>query len=226
MSVIPQPPSRRSELKARTRAKLLEAAITTLIEEGYAGFSMNKVAKRAGIAQPSFYHHFTSTDELLEALAQDALDRFIKPFQRSVQTMVQNLPQEQARELIHRLFITALDICHQQRDLVKMVWAERQQPTSPLGRQLRQLFTEIKQVWGDLLVRIGLVGTSPHHQLRLSLFMDGMFALFETYALAWIDGRYDDRDTLAQALTDYVLFYWQQEMADYFRSDRSDSEST
>ena len=218
MPTSAKPHASRSELKARTREKLLEAAIATLIEEGYAGFSMNKVAKRAGIAQPSFYNHFTGTDELLEALAQDALDRFIKPFQRSVQSMVQNMPQEQARDLIHRLFMTALDICDQQRALVKMVWAEREQTQSPLGRQLRQLFAETKQIWGDLLVKIGLVGTSPHDQLRLNLFMDGMFALFETYTLAWLDGRYGDRSTLAQALTDYVLFYWQREMTDYFRS--------
>ena len=113
----------RTELKARTRDKLLEAAIATLIEEGYAGFSMNKVAKRAGIAQPSFYVHFANTEQLLEALAADVLDRFIKPFQISVTGMVQNLKQEEARDLIFRLFMLAFDITSSRKALAASLYA-------------------------------------------------------------------------------------------------------
>ena len=82
----------RTELKARTRARILQAALDTLIAEGYAGFSMNKVAQRAGLAQPSFYVHFRSTEELFVALAEDVADRFIKPLQQSLEHVAVSLP--------------------------------------------------------------------------------------------------------------------------------------
>jgi len=61
----------RAEEGARTRAQLVEAALRTLIEEGYAGTSARAIAGRAGLNPALIFYHFGGVDDLLLA----ALDR-------------------------------------------------------------------------------------------------------------------------------------------------------
>jgi AcrR family transcriptional regulator len=58
--VKPAPRSRRTqaERRAATRAALLDAALDTLIEDGYAGMTTRKVAERAGVSQGTQMHYF------------------------------------------------------------------------------------------------------------------------------------------------------------------------
>jgi AcrR family transcriptional regulator len=53
-------PQRRTqaERRATTRAALLDAALQTLIEDGYAGMTTRKVAERAGVSQGTQMHYF------------------------------------------------------------------------------------------------------------------------------------------------------------------------
>ncbi len=206
----------RNELKAQTRGRILDAAINTLIEEGYVGFSMNKIAKRAGIAQPSFYVHFENMEQLFEAMAENMAERFIRPLQRSLESVVLTLKPDEIRGMIYRLFVVGFDIIRDQQALCRMVWAERDQPNSPLSAYLDRFYLDNKNSWGVVLTNIGLAGTSEDDKVRLRLFMDGVFALFECYATQWMSGRYSDVSQPANALTDYVISYWQKEMTRLF----------
>jgi AcrR family transcriptional regulator len=47
-----------AERRATTRAALLDAALATLIEDGYAGMTTRKVAERAGVSQGTQMHYF------------------------------------------------------------------------------------------------------------------------------------------------------------------------
>lgn len=211
-----KPTFSRTELKAQTRARILEAAINTLIEEGYSGLSMNKIAKRAGIAQPSFYVHFENMDQLFAAMAENVAERFIRPLQISLEGIIQTLKPDEIRGMIYRLFVVGFDIIRDQRALCQIVWAERDQPNSPLGAYLQKFYRDNKLSWGNVLINIGLVGNTDADKIRLTLFMDGIFALFECYATYWMAGRYPDLSHPANALTDYVLFYWQADMGRIF----------
>ena len=216
MNANPAAPGIRSAAKAKTREKLLQAAVAILIEDGYAGFSMNKVAKRAGIAQPSFYAHFETTDQLLEGLAEDLIGRYLTPIQTTLNAVIANLNAAEAPALIQRLLLLAFNVVKSQQRLVRMVWSEREQRVSPFGERLRVLFIDIKQSWAKVLLEIGLVPNDVEHLLKLQLFMDSIFALFEAYASAWLDGRYSDEKMLAEHLSDYVLHYWQDEINAFF----------
>lgn len=52
------------------RAALLSEARTLLEEEGPAALSLRELARRAGVAAPSVYHHFASLDAIAVALAE------------------------------------------------------------------------------------------------------------------------------------------------------------
>ncbi|HET8707450.1 MAG TPA: TetR/AcrR family transcriptional regulator, partial [Pseudomonadales bacterium] len=203
-------PKSRNELKAQTRARIIDATIEALIEEGHAGLSMNKIAKRAGIAQPSFYVHFENLDQLFEAVAATLADRYIRPLQHSLESVMHTLKPEETRGLIERMFGVGFDIVRQQKALYLTLWTERDQPKSALGQHIRNFYHDCKDGWTNVLLNVGLVENSEPGRLKLRLFMDGVFALFECYTMEWIAGRYTDEQPLIQSLTDYVMHYWER----------------
>lgn len=66
-------PSTRQAAAARTRQRLLDAAIAQLADDGMRGLTHRKVEARAGVAQGQAKYHFGSLDGLIEAV----LDRMV-----------------------------------------------------------------------------------------------------------------------------------------------------
>lgn len=56
------------------RQTILEAALATLREEGYAGFTQPRVARRAGVRQSHLTYYFPTRLALVEAVARTAVD--------------------------------------------------------------------------------------------------------------------------------------------------------
>lgn len=56
----------RAERNARTRAKLIEAAVKVVGLHGFSDASVAKITEEAAIAQGAFYNHFSSRVELLD----------------------------------------------------------------------------------------------------------------------------------------------------------------
>lgn len=64
----------RAEQRAATRAAIVEAAVQSLVDEGYGSLTTRRVAERAEVAQSTLMHHFPTREELiLEAVTQVAL---------------------------------------------------------------------------------------------------------------------------------------------------------
>ena len=59
------------------RAVLLEAGEAELAERGVEGFSLRRVAKRAGVSHAAPAHHFRDANGLLTALAAEGFRRFV-----------------------------------------------------------------------------------------------------------------------------------------------------
>jgi AcrR family transcriptional regulator len=70
-SSTPSPRRRpKGDKRARTRAKLLEAARELIREKGYERTTLQEVAKRAGMTSGAIYGNFKNRDELFIALAE------------------------------------------------------------------------------------------------------------------------------------------------------------
>jgi AcrR family transcriptional regulator len=63
-------PRTRSERTADSRLLILEAAVTCLVEDGYAGASTLAVQARAAVSRGRLLHHFPSRAELLVAATE------------------------------------------------------------------------------------------------------------------------------------------------------------
>jgi TetR/AcrR family transcriptional regulator, tetracycline repressor protein len=58
------------------RRAIVSAAIEVMDEHGLDGVSLRAIAARLGVRQPGLYHHFASKAELLDAVAEEILDRW------------------------------------------------------------------------------------------------------------------------------------------------------
>ncbi|MEM7737315.1 MAG: TetR/AcrR family transcriptional regulator [Deinococcota bacterium] len=68
--------NRSHDAKAKVRTAMLEAAGELLIEHGYEGLTLAKVAKKVGFATTNIYRYFDSKDDLLYATIEDAFVEF------------------------------------------------------------------------------------------------------------------------------------------------------
>lgn len=59
-----------------TRTKLLDAALDAMRKAGYNGFTLDLVAKTAGVSKGGLLHHFPSKDALIEAILRQLFVRF------------------------------------------------------------------------------------------------------------------------------------------------------
>ncbi|MGD6963342.1 TetR/AcrR family transcriptional regulator [Fictibacillus phosphorivorans] len=60
--------------------KILEAAIDTFSEKGYAASSTSEIAKKAGVAEGTIFRHFNTKKELLLAIVTPTVAKFVAPF--------------------------------------------------------------------------------------------------------------------------------------------------
>ena len=58
---------------ARTRTALLDAAHRLIVEKGVAGLRIAEITSEANVALGSFYNHFATKEELVEAVASQTL---------------------------------------------------------------------------------------------------------------------------------------------------------
>ncbi|WP_296322114.1 TetR/AcrR family transcriptional regulator [Reyranella sp.] len=73
MKKLPRPrreaPATRLPKRERTRRQIIEAAIEVMAEQGPAKASVQEIAARAKVTTGTFYNHFTSKAEIVEAVA-------------------------------------------------------------------------------------------------------------------------------------------------------------
>jgi len=66
-------PNRRERRRERTRDAMTEAARDLITEKGVAGLRISEITERADVALGSFYNHFESKEDLVEAVVAESL---------------------------------------------------------------------------------------------------------------------------------------------------------
>jgi AcrR family transcriptional regulator len=108
--------SRVARRRARVRADLLAAARQVFTMRGYQDATITEIVQVADIAMGTFYLHFRDKEELLVALAKDAL----LVIREQVHAAIEQHPSAPLVPLIIR---TLLRIAYEQRDLFLLLFA-------------------------------------------------------------------------------------------------------
>jgi AcrR family transcriptional regulator len=67
----PAPRRTQAERSRATKAALLEAGRQLFAERGFAATGSDQIAERAGVTRGALYHHFTSKEQLFQAVVED-----------------------------------------------------------------------------------------------------------------------------------------------------------
>ena len=79
------PPRRtQAERREHTRAALLDATVSALVELGFSGTTTTEVTRRAGVSLGALLHHFPSKADLLAAAVGHVLERRQEEFRQSM----------------------------------------------------------------------------------------------------------------------------------------------
>jgi TetR/AcrR family transcriptional regulator of autoinduction and epiphytic fitness len=165
--------SKRELAKAKTRRALLKSALQLYSREGAQGVSMNKVAKGAGIAQPSFYNHFDSLDALQHELSEQLKSNYLSPMRMAWVNMLKDydvLDKELFNQRCQQCLGMIFDAAFQNITLFQHLIEDRPrfysdsdiESTSSKG--LGNLITEIQEEWTEIFMQgLRLSGRSFEH---------------------------------------------------------------
>jgi len=149
--------SKRELAKSKTRRALLKSALQLYSQEGAQGMSMNKVAKGAGIAQPSFYNHFDSLDALQSELCEQLKENYLSPMRLAWVNMLKDydvLNKEEFDQQCQQGLIMIFDSAFQNIALFQHLIEDRPR-FSPKkeNKGLGNLITEIQQEWTEIFIQ-------------------------------------------------------------------------
>ena len=85
-----------AEHRATQRAALVHAGEALLLESGLGGVSPRTVCERAGLGRSSFYDYFATKDDLLVAIAIDAIERWDAEIEQALAGSEPGLPELRA----------------------------------------------------------------------------------------------------------------------------------
>jgi AcrR family transcriptional regulator len=79
------PPTRSARRAQRTRTRLEAAALSTFVEVGVGATTIEMITERADLGKGTFYQHFSTKEELLAHLVEEAVDRLIGRISKAIQ---------------------------------------------------------------------------------------------------------------------------------------------
>ena len=76
-----------AQKSARTRDRILDAAINCFVELGYTNVTTAKVASMADVSRGAMLHHFPSKTELIQAAVEYLHDKLLEDYTKRVSTI-------------------------------------------------------------------------------------------------------------------------------------------
>ena len=145
------------ETKAtRTRRRILRAAAHELVEHGYAGASLRRIADGAGLQLGSLYFHFEAKERLMLEVLRDSVDFALDQLRRALaQTGDSASPGDRIRAAI----TAHLRTLNAAGDRGAAVANGPQTFPPPVRRLYATQVRRYTRVWDDLLARAQADGT-------------------------------------------------------------------
>ena len=191
-------PTEERTLTAGTRERLIRAAIDIADTEGLAAITTVEVTRRAGIAQSSYYTHFASREELLEALGAIGAQHS-RRLNQGTRARFSEDPRDPERQ--RDLFRVPLRDIRSHPDLFRLQLRARTEPAgTPLGRVGQEAAEANRCSLADDLIERADPSEPDGIRLRYEMFADCIIAMVEQLGIGALEGRYEDDEELVELL--------------------------
>ena len=192
--------SKRELAKAKTRNALLKSALHLYSQEGAKGMSMKKVAKGAGIAQPSFYNHFDSLDALEAELSEQLKDNYLSPMRMAWINMLRDydsLNNDQFNQRCQQGLTLIFDSAFQNIALFQHLIEDRPRFSPKIeSKGLGNLISEIQQEWTEIFTQGLLLSGRSFENSDVNLCVDMAAAQVHELILGCHQQRYSKQQAI------------------------------
>lgn len=195
-------PRKRLSREAR-RQQLLEAALGAFGAGGYHGTHVDQIIERAGVARGTFYLHFSSKQEIFDALIDQMLQVFLDVRPAEQPEDIRTL--EDAEGVLRASYRTVLTAFHENRRLMRLLLEE----AVGLDRDYRQRLERHYRTWHarvastlEMLVDQGLARRDLDAEVTAEMVLGMVERLTRRYLLR---SRKPPLDRLVDALVTLEL---------------------
>lgn len=96
-------PKRVTARRARTRRRMLDAALQVFADEGFGRSTVEQICERAGYTRGAFYSNFTSLDELFLAMWEERSQRMLADLREALGDVSAATPEEALRAALRAI---------------------------------------------------------------------------------------------------------------------------
>lgn len=187
--------SSRKVSKERTRGRLIQGTLKVLYKEGPAALTTGRVAESAGVAQPTFYVHFSQMSEALQQAADFVSQKLLGKF-RELRDADDG---EGHRDAARRAIAACVNALLSDPKGTELFLRHRRDVSTPLGRTFRQLVERARDELIADLREMGYGNSVPHLDVHAEILVGMILGVVE----GLLDKRVKDKeiaiDLLAQA---------------------------
>jgi AcrR family transcriptional regulator len=183
----------RKEAKERTRQRLIDAVLDHVRHHGLKGLTTGKVADQAGIAQSSFYVHFTDMDEALRAVADKAGVEIRAIIRKAREKMDFSNPETAFKTA----YAGAVDALLAEREFTELLLSHRRYRDSPLAETLRRVLDDARH---DLANDLRASSYDESFLADVEMYADLMVGMTLTTVEGLMDGRIKDREAVVRSM--------------------------
>jgi TetR/AcrR family transcriptional regulator, fatty acid biosynthesis regulator len=196
-------PGRRGK-QGETRARLIRVTIELLRGEGLSALTTSRITKAAGIAQPGFYAHFKNVDELVRTAVLEVLEEMRRRSSETRRAAFQRLQHYEDLTniaLMRAAYEDGLNLLLGDPTFAELILRYRRDP-SLLGGLMREAIGHAREdIFEDIWRTAQAFGFRSEHHSQVAFWAEQILALYLTAAEALLDGRFEDRDAIIDAIT-------------------------
>jgi len=156
------------QMRRHSRRRILDAALELFANQGYHPTTVDQIARQAGVSKGLIYHHFSSKEELLQAIIQSTFQIFDQIISESATT-------SSAVERITKLIETSFDVLQTSRHYWTLIFQLFLQPAvlKQFGNPLRDYYQQFVAKMGHDFSEMGIA--EPEMEARiLGAILDGI----------------------------------------------------
>ena len=182
-----------TRIQRRNRGRILDAGLGEFSAHGYAGATLDGIARAADLSKPNVLYYFASKEAIYRALLDRLLDNWLDPL-RAIDPAGD--PLDEMLGYVRRKVILARDYPRESRLFAGEVLRGAADLRSELDGTLRDLVDERAAVIARWMDAGRLARIDPHHLIISVWAMTQHYADFEVQVRAVLG---DDRDRWAEA---------------------------
>ncbi len=156
--------------KARTRIRILKAAVDVISEKGFRSASMREISRRAEVGDATIYNYFSSKEKLLYGYCEHVQHRVMQSLKE-----IEDFHEYSLREQLQQLVEMELQVWLSAREFLQEVFDLTYHAPGVGAAHLAQTRHLYMQMVTDLLesaIEVGEIPEQPYQELLPRLFWD------------------------------------------------------